>query len=204
MRENDHVTGRGPGRPPETTHDEIRRVALALFVEHGYGATSLASIARAAGVSRTTLFAYFRSKRDLIWEDHDRRVDAMEDAVLADASDGTPVDLVLAAMRANANYTVGEHAVLATRLRIVSEDDELRAYGALTAQQATDRIVTLVAGLAPQADRHLLELVTRALVGASAQCTEEWAALDDPRIDLDAFTMQRIAPVADALRPLLA
>jgi AcrR family transcriptional regulator len=195
-----------PGRPRETTHDEIRSVALELFREQGYGATSLASIARAAGVSRTTLFAYFRSKRDLIWEDHDQRVESLENEMangLVAEPPGAVVDLVVGAMLVNARYGVEEHALLATRLEIAGQDEELRAYGALAARETTDRLVALVHRNVGEVDATTVDLVVRALVGAASGCTEQWAALDAPNVSLDVWTHQRIAPIADALRPLL-
>ena len=36
-----------------------------LFLEHGYGATSMDAVARAAGVSKATLYAHFTNKADL-------------------------------------------------------------------------------------------------------------------------------------------
>lgn len=48
------------------TRQRILDSALALFATHGYGATSIASIARAAGVVPETIYAAFGSKRGII------------------------------------------------------------------------------------------------------------------------------------------
>ena len=45
----------------------IRQVALGLILERGYGNVSLEDIARAAGVSRATLFNYFSSKEAMLF-----------------------------------------------------------------------------------------------------------------------------------------
>lgn len=50
----------------EATRDEILRAARRLFAEHGYGATSMADVAAAAGVAVQTIYAGFRSKRGLV------------------------------------------------------------------------------------------------------------------------------------------
>lgn len=45
--------------------DEILAAALVVFSEHGYAATRLTQVAQAAGVSKATLYLYFRDKADL-------------------------------------------------------------------------------------------------------------------------------------------
>lgn len=45
---------------------QIRQGALAVFLEQGFAATSTDAIASRAGVSKQTLYAYFRSKEDLL------------------------------------------------------------------------------------------------------------------------------------------
>ncbi|MCB2048896.1 MAG: TetR/AcrR family transcriptional regulator [Novosphingobium sp.] len=44
---------------------ELVRVALSEFLKQGYGGTSMATIVKAAGVSKTTLYSRFASKEDL-------------------------------------------------------------------------------------------------------------------------------------------
>lgn len=46
----------------------ISNVATALFVEHGFEAVSVDEVARAAGVSRKTVFNYFARKEDLVFD----------------------------------------------------------------------------------------------------------------------------------------
>lgn len=45
--------------------NELVAVALAEFLKHGYGGTSMATIVKAAGVSKTTLYSRFASKEGL-------------------------------------------------------------------------------------------------------------------------------------------
>jgi AcrR family transcriptional regulator len=52
------------GRRPEKT-EAILDAAGQLFREHGYGAVSMDQIARAAGVSKATVYAHFESKERL-------------------------------------------------------------------------------------------------------------------------------------------
>ncbi|TFD49645.1 TetR family transcriptional regulator [Cryobacterium frigoriphilum] len=50
-------------------------IAVRLFHERGYEATSATEIAEAAGLSRSTFFRQFRSKDDVIFADHDELLD---------------------------------------------------------------------------------------------------------------------------------
>ena len=60
-------------RPPAARREERRQdrrnailaVAMQSFIEHGYAATSMSSIAAAAGGSKATLWAHFASKAEL-------------------------------------------------------------------------------------------------------------------------------------------
>ncbi|WP_399880629.1 TetR/AcrR family transcriptional regulator [Streptomyces sp. BBFR51] len=51
---------------------EILETALRLFTEQGYDETTVAQIAREAGVSQRTLFRYFGTKEDLLGGDQER------------------------------------------------------------------------------------------------------------------------------------
>jgi AcrR family transcriptional regulator len=65
------ATSAGPG-PRRLTADARRRqlfdVALALFAEHGYAATTMDDIAEAAGVTKPLVYQHFDSKRALYLE----------------------------------------------------------------------------------------------------------------------------------------
>src|SRR4051812_46013561 len=60
------------GRPEATSHAEIEQAAFRLFGVRGFDGTTLNDIAAAVGVSRRTLFRYFRSKNDIPWGQFDR------------------------------------------------------------------------------------------------------------------------------------
>jgi AcrR family transcriptional regulator len=53
-------------RKRELVRDAIAHAAWDLFASEGYEATSVAEVARAAGVSRRTFFRYFSSKEDIV------------------------------------------------------------------------------------------------------------------------------------------
>jgi AcrR family transcriptional regulator len=59
---------RGRGRPATITVSELTRVALALWDQGGYENVAMSEVAAAAGVNERTLFRYFASKSELVWQ----------------------------------------------------------------------------------------------------------------------------------------
>jgi TetR/AcrR family transcriptional regulator, mexJK operon transcriptional repressor len=61
------VTGRRPGRPTQAEakrlDEQLREVAVAVFLEHGYDGASMEAIARAAGITKQTLYSRYADKR---------------------------------------------------------------------------------------------------------------------------------------------
>jgi AcrR family transcriptional regulator len=53
-------------RKKRQTRETIAEAAMALFVEHGFDAVTVADVARAADVSEKTVFNYFPAKEDLV------------------------------------------------------------------------------------------------------------------------------------------
>src|SRR5580698_1126108 len=73
--------GINAGRPPKgqaaALLDRIVAIADTLFIENGYGATSMAMIAARARVGKQTLYRRFPTKPVLFREVIQRRIDAM-------------------------------------------------------------------------------------------------------------------------------
>ena len=65
------LENRGPGlreRKKQRTRAAIMDAALELFTTRGFEAVTTAEVARAAEVSEATLFNYFRTKEDLVYD----------------------------------------------------------------------------------------------------------------------------------------
>lgn len=196
------MSSRRAGRPPETSHDELRDLARALFAQHGFDATSLAEIARAAGISRTTLFAYFPAKRDLLWEEFDDREKRMREH-LESAPAGPLVEVLADAMCVVAQYGRDEHEGFALRLGIVDSSVELRAYAALRTSELSATLEAFALSRAPQGDPALIGDVTHAMMAVAARATEDWARDPHPALDLDEVVADRLRPIAASLNGLL-
>lgn len=68
-------------RTRQLASQEILETALRLFTEQGYDETTIAQIAREAGVSQRTLFRYFGSKEDLLGGGQDRFGQVLTDTI---------------------------------------------------------------------------------------------------------------------------
>lgn len=69
----------------KTTRDNRERIiqtAAKLIIERGVASTSLADIARAADISKGTLFYYYPTKGDLIFDITERHMDHMSEKIL--------------------------------------------------------------------------------------------------------------------------
>lgn len=71
------------------TRAEIVEAAIRLFIEQGFDATSMSDVAAAAGVSRRTVYRYFATKDDIVFEAPRRWLEVF-DAVLEDRGPHEP------------------------------------------------------------------------------------------------------------------
>jgi AcrR family transcriptional regulator len=70
-------------RKRRQTRERLTRVAMALFLERGFEATTLDDIASAADISRRSFFHYFASKEDVVFAWHEESTAALIAAVAA-------------------------------------------------------------------------------------------------------------------------
>src|SRR3954453_20005615 len=96
----DAVAQDAPTLPRE---DQVRAVALRLFKEKGYHATSMRDIAAEVGINKGSLYSYIRSKEDLLIPFFERAMGlllAEIETISADAS-LTPTERLKRAIKAH-------------------------------------------------------------------------------------------------------
>lgn len=97
--------------------DEIERVAIRLFIEHGYDAVSIDDIAAEVGMSGRTFFRYYATKDKIL-----RRYQAGLSAALLDAFTAQPEDVpALGALRAAYASTSAVVEVDRARIRALGQ-----------------------------------------------------------------------------------
>jgi mycofactocin system transcriptional regulator len=152
------MTTLSPGRPPSTTRDEIEVVALGLFAERGFEATTVDDIAAAVGVGRRTLFRYFESKNDIAWGDFDWVMGRLRTALKHQRGAPTMEALRIGVVESN-NYPDDQLPGLRIRMTLITRTPALQAHSALryaewrgvVAEWAADRLGAAVDDLMPQA-----------------------------------------------------
>jgi len=85
-------------RKRERTRQALVDAALELFERNGYEATTVAEIAARAEVGTRTFFNYFPTKEDLLFPEHDIRVQKTLAAIADRAPDETPAEVLLRAL----------------------------------------------------------------------------------------------------------
>lgn len=91
MKEDSTVTKKG------STREKILAVTRDLIAEKGVKQTTLADISHAAGISQGTLFYYYKSKDDLIYDILEQHFSQLTDSIIAGIprhSDGDRVKLL--------------------------------------------------------------------------------------------------------------
>jgi len=158
----------------------LARTALELFLARGYDNTTVDEVAAAAGVSRRTLFNYFRNKEDLALSSLSEQGELIA-ARLAEQSTGEDPWVSL-----RAAFQVLEEidATAERRLELVKllfGNDSLRAGHAEKQARWQDLLAPLIEPRLPDSDHHRA-LEARAIAAAAITClqtaNEEWARLD--------------------------
>jgi AcrR family transcriptional regulator len=105
---------------------EILHTALRLFAQQGYDETTIAQIAREAGVSQRTLFRYFGTKEELIGGGEEQFVTVLTNAIREQPADVSAWGVLRAAFKAGVSVNATPEQTL-ERLRVVYRTDSLRA-----------------------------------------------------------------------------
>ncbi len=94
------------------TLKRIAETGLRLFLANGYEATTLDAIAEAAGVSRRTIFYYFKSKEEILLAYQSGIGEMIRAAVLQESTDQAPLDAVLNALIKLNSRPDSEHMII--------------------------------------------------------------------------------------------
>lgn len=170
------------GRPPSTTREEIETVALALFAERGFEATTVDDVAAAIGVGRRTLFRYFESKNDIAWGDFDWVMERLR-AALDEGADLPLMDALRLGVVESNSYPADQLPGLRIRMTLITRTPALQAHSALRYAEWRGVVADWVAartGLEPD-DPHP-QTISGAALGVAMATFGRW--VDHPDEDL--------------------
>jgi AcrR family transcriptional regulator len=92
----------GMGRWEPNARGRLERAALELFIERGFEQTTVAEIARRAGLTERTFFRHFADKREVLFAGGDALRELLVQAVAGAPDSTAPIDAVAAALQAAA------------------------------------------------------------------------------------------------------
>jgi mycofactocin system transcriptional regulator len=174
---------RGPrrrGRPQGTSARQLELIALRLFTDQGFDATTVDQIAAAAGVSRRTFFRYYTSKSDVLWNEFDNEVQTIR-RLLAEASDELPVIEAIRRAVLAANHHHAEDAPeLRLRMNLLRSVPDLFASAAVHYDAWERAIIDFAARRSGRPADSLYPLaVGRAVLASCRAGFDCWAARSD-------------------------
>ena len=119
------------GRPAATTREELELLALELFAERGFDATTVDDVAEAAGIGRRTFFRYFASKNDVVWGDFDSALEMFRITLDKVADDVDLLDGLRTAVLAFNALPEGAEPQHRVRMAMVLHTPALQAHSTL-------------------------------------------------------------------------
>ena len=166
----------------------LARTAVDLFAAKGYDDTTLDEVAAAAGVSRRTLFNYFRNKEDLALSGLAEQGELIAARFAERPADEDPWTSLRAAFQ-----VLGEIDMSAERqlemVTLLFGNESLRAGHAEKQARWQDLLAPLIEPRLPDSDRRALE--ARAIAAAAITClqaaTEEWMRLGGQADQFDLY-----------------
>lgn len=100
-------------RKKRETRERLGDVAARLFAEHGYDEVSMSDVARAAGVSDQTVYNYFPTKPDLVFDRADEVLEKIRAAVADRGAHQSPAEAMRTIVLEDVDRYVAEDPALA-------------------------------------------------------------------------------------------
>jgi AcrR family transcriptional regulator len=158
-------------RTRQLASQEILETALRLFTEQGYDETTIAQIAREAGVSQRTLFRYFGTKEDLLGGDQHRFGQVLTDTVGEQPAEAGAWEALRAGVAAVlAVHDSREQAL--QRFRLLHNTPSLRAGWLEKRLQFQEDLLPLVEARMENAGAGSAEPRVRAVIATAFACLD--------------------------------
>ena len=188
----------GRGRPHRTSRERVAQVALALFAQRGFDATTVDDIATALGVGRRTIFRYFASKNDIVWGDFDLVLDRLRADLRAQDESLPVIEAVARAAVSSNRYADGELPELRQRMTLITTVPTLQAHSMLRYADWRAVVAAFVADRRGEAETDLVpQTIAYAALGVSMAAFSAWVR---GASDLEASLTRAYAELADGFR----
>jgi AcrR family transcriptional regulator len=149
------------GRWQPDARGRLEKAAMELYVERGFDETTVAEIAKRAGLTERTFFRHFADKREVLFAGAAMLQDLFVEAVVAAPPDLPPVDAAMVGVVAGGALIQERPAFARQRYEIITSNAELQEReliklaslsaalaGALRRRDVTDHAASLAAEVA--------------------------------------------------------
>lgn len=186
---------------PGYDRDQVLAVAVTLFNEQGYDATSVADLAVRLGLTKSALYHHFDSKEQLLALALDEALGGLEGVLdEPDAAIGDPAERLGAVLRGAVRVLVDKLPYVTLLLRVRGNSDVERA--ALERRRAFDHRVSALVAEAQRAGQVRADVdgaVTTRLVFGMVNSIVEWYRPGGP-VDRERLAHDVVAVALDGMR----
>ncbi|WP_433207411.1 TetR/AcrR family transcriptional regulator [Nocardia sp. CA-107356] len=151
---------------------EIAAVAMRLFLEYGFAATTMDRIANEVGLSRRSLFRYFGTKEDIVLGDHEDQGRLLLAALESRPMSESPWEALRSAFGVFVEQLAYAPGDLLALTRMLHDTPSLHARQAEKQRQWLEPLTPNIAARLAERPDELTELRARAIVAAALSCSE--------------------------------
>jgi AcrR family transcriptional regulator len=172
------------GRPRVAEAADVAAIALRMFAVEGYEATTMDDVARAAGISRPTLFRLFSSKGDIVWDRYEEEAGELRAELDRAPVDVAPLEWLCRILPRLLRYPDADLDLLRTQVRIIAETPSVQGRARERSSEWMGIIAAFVARRSGMSVDDLLPKVVAQAVWSTGWTTlTHWAAGTDARPD---------------------
>lgn len=164
-------------RRAEQTRADIFEAAIPLFLEHGFDEVSMEDVAAAAGMSRRTVYRYFATKDDIVFESPRQWLRVFNVVVADRREDETTRDLFRRALVAVGDFVQHDAANVLAGFSILTSSPSLAARHGRSDREWIERYLELLLPELASEPAGVLQATTiaTALIGAQNGLMMVWA-----------------------------
>ena len=168
------------GRPRATSRQELQAIAVRLFAEQGFEATTIEQVTAEAGVSERTFFRYFTTKASVLWADFDTEVTAIRAALAVVPDDVPMMEAIRGVVVAANHYRAEDVPEMRQRMSLIASEPAL-SFGAAEHYADWERAISEFAArrLGQPADSLYPLAVGRSVLAACRAAYDRWSARAD-------------------------
>jgi AcrR family transcriptional regulator len=195
-------TARNRGRPRRASKVLLEDAAYELFLEQGFGGTTIDDITQRAGVSRNTFFNYFSAKTDVFWADIDRALTNLPRFLAATGPSLSPIEAAGEAFAdcakelgaGNVPWILSHFDTIGRPEEVM--DSALNRFAVYNADLRAFMATRMAAG-----EREFLpQVMASTTLAAVVSAAIAWGGAGVQRASLESYLLRALAPLADGFK----